>query len=108
MQEVDNESILVIASPEVHDAYDTIVSYDELRGTYYMSPDDIAKSLEAEKQIYDTPSNNKQDYGPIYAVPSNDETKLYQEFEGKRFLKLGHKELRLVILTYCILHYHSM
>ena len=93
--------MLAVALPEVPDAYDEVVSYDKSRGLYYMSSQDVAKSLQTEEQIYDTPCNNKQYYGPIYCSPSDDETKLYQEFEGKKFQKLCHKEIKLVVLVYC-------
>ena len=95
--------MLAVALPEVPDAYDEVVSYDKSRGIYYMSSQDVAKSLQTEKQIYGTPCNNKQDYGPIYCSPSDDETKLYQEFEGKKFQNLCHKEMKLVVLVYCTL-----
>ncbi|XP_065899217.1 uncharacterized protein [Dysidea avara] len=94
-ESVDIESMLAVALPEVPDAYDEVVSYDKSRGIYYMSSQDVAKSLQTEKQIYGTPCNNKQDYGPIYCSPSDDETKLYQEFEGKKFQNLCHKEMKV-------------
>ncbi|XP_065899232.1 uncharacterized protein [Dysidea avara] len=94
-ESVEIESMLAVALPEVPDAYDEVVSYDKSRGIYYMSSQDVANSLQTEEQIYDTPCNNKQDYGPIYCSPSDDETKLYQEFEGKKFQKLCHKEIKV-------------
>ena len=57
------------------------------------SPYEMAESIEAEQQIYETPSEIDQSIGPIYCVPSTDEQKIYEEFEGKRFRKLYHKEL---------------
>ncbi|XP_065900392.1 uncharacterized protein [Dysidea avara] len=94
-ESVDIESMIAVALPEVPDAHDEVVSYDKSRGIYYMSSQDVAKSLQTEEQIYDTPCNNKQDYGPIYCSPSDDETKLYQDFEGKKFQKLSHKEIKV-------------
>ena len=57
------------------------------------SPYEIAESLEAEQQIYETPCEGEESVGPVYCVPSSDEQKIYEEFEGKRFRKLQHGEL---------------
>ena len=57
------------------------------------SPYEMAESLEAEQQIYETPCEGEENVGPIYCVPSSDEQKIYEEFEGKRFHKLRHNEL---------------
>jgi len=73
-----------------------------------MTSNDIAKSLAAEDHIYDTPcSDDVQNCGPIYCSPSDNETKLYEEFEGKKFQTLFRKELKLVLLAHVTLHYHS-
>ena len=56
-------------------------------------PYEMAESLEAEQQIYETPCEGEESMGPIYCVPSSDEQKIYEEFEGKRFRKLHHNEL---------------
>ena len=50
--------------------------------------------MEAEQQIYETPYEDEENYGPIYSAPSSDEQKIYEEFEGKRFRKLYHIEIR--------------
>ena len=57
------------------------------------SPFEMAESIEAEQQIYETPCENEESIGPTYCVPSTDEQKIYEEYEGKRFRKLYHKEL---------------
>ena len=50
--------------------------------------------MEAEQQIYETPYEEEDNYGPIYSVPPSDEQKIYEEFEGKRFRKLYHTEIK--------------
>ena len=64
-----------------------------------VSPDEMVKSMEAEQQIYETPYEDEENYGPIYSAPSSDEQKLYEEFEGKRFRKLYQGELKFVLLA---------
>ena len=54
---------------------------------------EMAESMEAEQQIYETPCEGEQSTGPVYCVPSSDEQKIYEEFEGKGFHKLCHEEL---------------
>ena len=50
--------------------------------------------MEVEQQIYETPCEDEEDYGPIYSVPSSNEQKIYEEFEGKRFRHLYSAEIR--------------
>ena len=57
------------------------------------SPYEMAESIEVEQQIYETPCEGEGTIGPIYSVPSSDEQKIYEEFEGKRFRKLYHKDI---------------
>ena len=59
-------------------------------------PQDIARAIEKEEEIYNTPCENEGNYGPVYCEPPSNEHKIYEEFEGKRFRKLHHKEIRLV------------
>ena len=73
-----------------------------------MSSNDIAKSLQTEKSIYDTPYSHKEDYGPIYSTPADNEKKIYEEYAGKRFRKLLHKEIKLVYLLSVCAHYNFM
>ena len=58
----------------------------------YSSPYAIAESIEAEQQIYETPCEDEP-AGPVYCKPPSDELKIYEEFEGKRFRKVFHKEI---------------
>ena len=58
------------------------------------SPYELAESMEAEQQIYEIPYEDEEKYGPIYSAPLSDEQKIYEEFEGKRFRKLYHREIR--------------
>ena len=64
-----------------------------------VSPYEMAESMEAEQQIYETPYEDEENYGPIYSTPSSDEQKIYEEFEGKRFRKLYQRELKFVLLA---------
>ena len=66
-----------------------------------ISPYELAESMEAEQQIYETPYEDEENYGPIYSAPSSDEQQIYEEFEGKRFRKLYHREIKYVWL--CII-----
>lgn len=77
-------------------SYEEPVTSNTAEGLYEMptpSPYEMAQSMEAEQQIYETPYEDEEDYGPIYCVPPSDEEKIYVEFEGKRFRKLYHKEV---------------
>ena len=58
------------------------------------STNEVAVSMEEEQKIYDTPSDNEEDYGPIYCEPPTEEEKLYAVFEGKKLQKLCHKDIR--------------
>ena len=53
--------------------------------------------MEKEEVIYNTPCEDEGNCGPIYCEPPCDEHKIYEEFEGKRFRKLYHKEIWLAI-----------
>ena len=68
-----------------------------------VSPDEMAESMKAEQQIYETPYEDEENYGPVYSVPSSDEQKIYEEFEGKRFRKLYQGELKFVLLALYIM-----
>ena len=54
----------------------------------------IAPHQKAEQLIYDTPFEDEDSYGPIYYEPPLKLNKIYEEFEGKRFRKLYHHEIR--------------
>ena len=56
---------------------------------------EMARSLEKEVEIYNTPCADEGNYGPIYCEPPSDEHKIYAKFEGTKFRKLHHKEIRL-------------
>ena len=93
------ESLLAIAFPEVDNLYDDVHSYNASKGTYHMSPHEVAKSLETEETIYDTPYQNKVDFDVVYRTPADNEQKIYEEFAGKKFRRLYHKEIKLVHLS---------
>ena len=78
--------------------YEELVSAQPGLATYLYevpsaSPYEMAESIEAEQQIYETPCEGEESMGPIYCVPPPDERKIYEEFEGKRFCKIRHEEL---------------
>ena len=56
---------------------------------------EMARSLEKEVEIYNTPCADEGNYGPIYCEPPSDEHKIYAKFEGTKFRKLHHKEIWL-------------
>ena len=78
--------------------YETVALPYELPSSSHelpsISPYELAESMKAEQQIYETPYEDEENYGPIYTAPSSDEQKIYEEFEGKRFRKLYHTEIR--------------
>ena len=77
-------------------SYEEPVACNTTENLYEMqtpSPYEMAQSMEAEQQIYETPCEDEEDYGPIYCMPPSDEEKIYVEFEGKRFRKLYRREI---------------
>ena len=89
----------MVALSSEHQSCEDIVSYDTAKGIYYvLSTHDVAKSLETEEQIYDTPHSCKQSYGPTYCSPSDDERRLLEEFERKKIQKLYHEDIKSVFL----------
>ena len=72
----------------------TCEPYYENSANWYEVPSQaLAKSIEEEEEIYNTPYEVEGNYGPVYCEPPNDEQKIYAEFEGKKFRKLYHKEI---------------
>ena len=53
---------------------------------------------ENEQKIYDTPCEDDGDYGPIYTEPPMAVEKIYETFEGKRFRKLHHQNIRYILV----------
>jgi len=49
---------------------------------------------EEEQKIYETPCEDSDNYGPIYTEPPTKVEKIYEIFEGKRFPKLFHQNIR--------------
>ena len=92
------ELMLNTALPDTDETYKLLSSIE----VYKIAPDELSKSMENEQQIYDTPCK-QVDYGPVYCQPSDDEKKIYEEFEGKRFRKLFHNEIELVPTFICTL-----
>ena len=87
--------------------YENAAAQYELPSSSYelpsISPYELAESLETEQQIYETPFEDEENCGPIYSAPSSDEQKIYEEYEGKRFRKLYHREIKYVPI--CIIGY---
>ena len=54
--------------------------------------------MEDEQKIYETPCEDDGDYGPIYTDPPTAVEKIYETFEGKRFRKLYHQNIRYLLL----------
>ena len=69
------------------------VSVDNLHEVTSLSPHEMAESIKAEEQIYYTLCEDEETIGPAYCVPSSDEQTIYEEYEGKRFHKLYHKDI---------------
>ena len=59
--------------------------------------------LMEEEQIYETPCEDDDDYGPIYSEPPTEVEKIYDTFEGKRFRKLYHQNIRY-LRRYCYIY----
>ena len=73
-----------------------IKNIDEVYGYAVLSGD--AVQMEDEEKIYETPCEDDGDYGPIYTEPPNAMEKIYETFEGKRFCKLFHRNIRYSLL----------
>ena len=73
---------------------DQVVSRMRESTSLRASPYEVPVSIEEEQNIYDTPCDDDQDYGPIYCEPPTEEEKLYAVFEGKTLLKLCYKDIR--------------
>ena len=50
--------------------------------------------MEDEQKIYETPCEDDGNYGPIYTDPPTAVEKIYETFDGKRFRKLYHQNIR--------------
>ena len=74
--------------------YETAADWCEISN---LSSQDMARSMEKEEVIYNTPCEDEGNCGQIYCEPPCDEHKIYEEFEGKRFRKLYHKEIWLAM-----------
>ena len=56
--------------------------------------------IEDEQIIYETPCEDDGEYGPIYTEPPKVVEKIYETFEGKRFRKLYHQNIRYPVLLH--------
>ena len=64
----------------------------------YAMPHSDDVQMEDEQKIYETPCKDDGDYGPIYTEPPTKVEKIYETFEGKRFRKLYHHNIRYPML----------
>ena len=64
----------------------------------YAIPHSDNAQIEDEQKIYETPCKDDGDYGPIYTEPPTKMEKIYESFEGKRFHKLYHHNIRYAML----------
>jgi len=93
------ESMLNTALSDTNETYELLNRCDASTSSvdvYKIATDELTKSMEIEEQIYATPCI-EMDCGPLYCQPSDNEKKIYEEFKGKRFRKLCHKEIELVL-----------
>ena len=74
----------------------------------YATPYSDAVQMEDEQKIYETPCEDDGDYGPIYTEPPKAVEKIYETFEGKRFHKLYHRNIKYVAMNCCLHSYHSV
>ena len=58
-----------------------------------ISPFEMAESIKVEEQIYHTLCEDEENIGPAYSAPASNEQAIYEEYEGKRFHKLHHKDI---------------
>ena len=76
-----------------------------MEGVYeYATPYSDAVQMEDEQKIYETPCEDDGDYGPIYTEPPKAVEKIYETFEGKRFRKLYHRNIKYVAMNCHILY----
>ena len=83
--------------------YETAADWCEISSP---PPQELARSMEEEEVIYSTPCEDEGNYGPIYCEPPCDEYNIYEEFEGKKFHKIYHKEIWLVSYIISMINLH--
>ncbi|XP_065904641.1 uncharacterized protein [Dysidea avara] len=84
------KSILNTTLPNTDGKYERLSPIE----AYKIAPEELTKSMEMEQQVYATPCKHV-DCGAVYCQPSNNEQKIYEEFEGKRFCKVFHEEIEI-------------
>jgi len=62
--------------------------------TYVTEQESNSSQIEDEENIYETPCEDVGNCGPIYTEPPREVEKIYETFEGKRFRKLLHQNIR--------------
>ena len=80
---------------KLHDYHTVQKEASSMQEVYqYAVPRSDAVQMNDEQKIYDTPCEDTGDYGPIYTEPPTVVEKIYETFEGKRFRKLYHQNIR--------------
>ena len=72
----------------------------ELDYEYYTGQSDERATSVEEEDIYETPCDDNEDYGPIYTQPPTEVDKIYETLEGKNFLKFFRKDIKWVSYWY--------
>ena len=72
----------------------------ELDYEYYNGQSDEHATSVEEEDIYETPCDDEEDYGPIYAKPPTEVDKIYEVLKGRNYLKLFHKDIKFVEYRY--------
>ncbi|XP_065899762.1 sushi, von Willebrand factor type A, EGF and pentraxin domain-containing protein 1-like isoform X2 [Dysidea avara] len=66
----------------------------ELDYEYYTGQSDERATSVEEEDIYETPCDDNEDYGPIYTQPPTEVDKIYETLEGKSFLKFFREDIK--------------
>ena len=81
------------SSVEIASAQESLLSICNLDEISKVSSHEMAESIKTEEQIYHTLCEDEENIGPTYSTPATDEQTIYEEYEGKRFHKLHHKDI---------------
>ena len=80
----------------VDQAVSRMTRINEYDANLHDSHYEVAASMKEEQNIYDTPCDDEEDYGPIYYEPPNEEEKIYAVFAGRKLQKLYREDVRYV------------
>ena len=71
----------------------------ELESVYEYAEQSV-NAIEDEQKIYETPCDDDGNHGPIYAEPPTEIDKIFETFEGKKFHKIYHRDIRWVLTVW--------